>query len=78
MVVRDINLYINLDLVTSGKAFFQNFTQHNALWRWDAQSGGSTNAYWQGRQVFPAGSQYGIHIESGTWDVQLSGYLLSA
>jgi hypothetical protein len=33
---------------------------------------------WQGRQVFPAGSQLGVTVTSGTWWVRATGYLLSS
>lgn len=39
---------------------------------------GLTYGSWRGRQVFNAGESVTIRAASGTWDVTLSGYLLTA
>lgn len=74
-IVRDADLHNN---DTFGASFFMQGALGQAIWLATRDITDTGYYSWRGRQVLEAGETLTAHIASGTWDVTISGYLLSA
>lgn len=62
----------------SGTELFFHGSEGQAIARWDtATFGNAETDTWRGRQVFTAGQTFDIESDGFTWDVTVSGYLLT-
>jgi hypothetical protein len=76
MVVRDIDVFEASGDASTFMAW--EGPSGNTLWLVAGQTAPTTRTYqWRGRQVFNPGESWDLHSISGTWDAQVSGYLLS-
>ena len=75
LVVRDVDIYIHGDLIST--TYYVTDNESDATFAWSASpEAGDPGLYsWRGRKVVNAGS--GITVSGGgTYDVNISGYLL--
>jgi hypothetical protein len=76
MVVRDIDVFVGAELALPSIQATE--ASDGTFWIAVGTIGEASSFQWQGRQVFPAGSTLVMIAENGTWDVRVSGYLLTA
>jgi hypothetical protein len=78
-ILRDADFYINtivptasaflVDGITGGAFFHAGVTA--------ADIGSPTWVGWRGRQVFGPGTTYTLEVAGDTWDIRVSGYVLT-
>lgn len=74
-VLRDADVFEETNAAGSIMSMFG--TNANQLW-FNTTTASLRNFQWRGRQVIPPLNQFGVFVGSGTWDVAISGYILSA
>ena len=75
MIVRDIDVYTGD--VGGPVMFFEDHSTGGAWWAVQGETITKHYEGWRGRQVFDD-EGFDVRVESGGWDIRVSGYLLDA
>jgi hypothetical protein len=75
-VVRDIELF-DFDALPGDEIAFRFLPSGGDFKLWTVTDAGSQMVSWQGRIVVPSGFGFLMHVDTGTWRVLVSGYVLS-
>lgn len=76
-VLRDMDAWAETS--HNGDELLVRGTNGNIIWAvlCDGTFAGSLKS-WRGRQVIPQGTTFSVNAASGSWDIAISGYILTA
>lgn len=76
-ILRDLDAY-NGGGAGSAEVFLVGSDGQAIAWFRQTPGSDASTFEWRGRQVLEEGQSFGFHVASGTWDLTLSGYVLSS